>query len=229
MTAPIKLISSMATRQVLADLIAQFQPAFGQAIETEAVGGIDAARRVRAGESFDLVVLASNVIDDLIADGMLLPQSRVDLVRSGIAVAIPAGSPRLPIDSEAAVRHAVEGARSLAYSTGPSGTHLAQLFDRWGIADSVAARLVRPLPGVPVASLLVEKKVELGFQQASELMNVPGVDVLGPLPPSIQALTTFSAGICATSAEAHTARALLELLASPAAAAAKIRNGMEPV
>jgi molybdate transport system substrate-binding protein len=228
MTAPLRLISSMATRQVLADLIAQFQPAFAQPIEAEAMGGVDAAKRVRAGEAFDIVALASNVIDELIAGGMLVSDSRVDVARSGIVVAIRVGSPRLAVDSEAAVRRAVEGARSIAYSTGPSGTHLAKLFDRWGIAASVEARLVRPPPGVPVASLIAEGKVELGFQQASELLNVAGVEVLGPLPPAIQALTTFSAALSVASTQAAAARALLQLLASPAADAAKIRNGMEP-
>ncbi len=228
MTVPIRLISSMATRQVLAELIALFQPGLALPVAAESVGGVDAAKRVRAGEPFDVVVLASNVIDDLVADGLLLAGSRIDLVRSGIAVAVPAGAPRLPIDSEAAVRSAVEGARSLAYSTGPSGTHLAKLFERWGIAASVEARLVRPPPGVPVASLLADRKIDLGFQQTSELLGVAGVDVLGPLPGSIQAVTTFAAGVVALSTHAEEARALLRLFVSPAAAEAKVRNGMEP-
>lgn len=228
MTAVIRIISSMATRQVLADLIAQFEKTLGVPVESQAVGGVDAARRVRAGEAFDIVALASNAIDELIAGGQLLADGRVDIARSGVAIAVPSGATPIAIDSEDAVRRAVAGAASVAYSTGPSGTHLAKLFERWGIAASVEAKLVRPPPGVPVARLIAEGRVALGFQQASELINVPGVEVLGPLPPTIQMVTVFSAALAARSTRPETARGLLHLLASPEAAAAKRRHGMEP-
>jgi molybdate transport system substrate-binding protein len=218
----------MATRQVLADLIARFAETLGVPVGAEAVGGVDVARRVRAGEAFDIVALASNVIDELIAGGQLVAGSRVDLACSGIAIAVPAGAPHLALDSEDAVRRAVQDATSMAYSTGPSGTHLARLFERWGIAASVESRLVRPPPGVPVARLIAEGRVALGFQQASELIDVPGVDVLGPLPPAIQLLTVFAAGLAATSTQPDAARHLLRLLVSAEAADDKRRHGMEP-
>jgi molybdate transport system substrate-binding protein len=228
MSSQIRIISSMATRQVLAELVAQYQQNTAVQIATESVGGVDAAKRVRAGEAFDAVVLAANAIDELTEAGKILPGSRVDLVRSGVAIAVRAGSPRLDIGSEEAVKRAVAGARSLSYSTGPSGVHLAKLFERWGLADTIRDRIVQAPPGVPVGTLVAEGKVELGFQQLSELIHLTGIEVLGPLPPAIQTITTFSAGVASTSTQAEAVRALLRFMASPAAAQPKLRHGMEP-
>ena len=119
-------------------------------------------------------------------------------------------------------------ASSLGYSTGPSGVQLAKLFERWGIADAIKARIVQAPPGVPVGSLVADGKVELGFQQLSELMHLPGIDVLGPLPAPVQIITTFSAGLSATSTQPEAVQAMLDFMISPAAAEAKRRNGMEP-
>jgi len=221
-------ISSMATRQVLAELCSAYEQVSGDTIAIESVGGVDAARRVQAGEPFDVVVLASNAIDTLITAGRIDPASKLDLVNSGVAVAVRSGAPRPDIGSEAAVKSAVLGARNLSYSTGPSGVQLARLFERWGIAEQIAGRIVQAPPGVPVGTLVARGEVELGFQQLSELMHLDGIDVLGPLPPAIQIVTTFSAGVCVRSAQADAARRLLEFMRSPAAAEAKRRHGMEP-
>jgi molybdate transport system substrate-binding protein len=221
--APLTGISSMATRQLLADLAADF----GRPVSIESVGGVDAARRVQAGEAFDVVVLASTAIDKLIGEGHLQP-GRVDIVRSGVAVAVRAGAARPDIATEEALRRAVEAARSISYSTGPSGVHLARLFERWGIAAQIKDRIVEAPPGVPVGSLVARGEVELGFQQLSELMHLDGIDVLGPLPPAVQVLTTFSGGVGVRSAQPQAARDFLGHLASPASADAKRRHGMEP-
>ena len=221
-------ISSMATRQVLGELVALFRERSGCDVEIESVGGVDAAKRVQAGEAFDVVVLASNAIDALLASGRLRPDSKVDLVRSGVAVAVRAGAQRPDIGSEDALRRTVLAAGSLSYSTGPSGVELARLFKRWGIADAIAARVVQAPPGVPVGTLVARGDVELGFQQLSELMHLPGIDVVGPLPPGIQVLTVFCAAVCTASRDASAAQALLRFLASPEADAVKRRHGMEP-
>lgn len=228
MSTEILGISSMATRLVLAELAEAYQRASGQRLRIESVGGVDAAKRVAAGEAFDVVILASDAIDKLIASGHVLAGSRVDLVHSGVAVAVRAGAAQPDISSEDAVRAAVQAARSVSYSTGPSGVALARLFERWGLAEELKARLVTPPPGVPVGSLVAKGEVALGFQQLSELINLEGITVLGPLPPAIQITTTFSAGICAASRQPEAVRALLDYLRSPATAEAKRRQGMEP-
>ena len=218
----------MATRQVLAELTAGFEQAGGHRASIEAVGGVDAAKRVLAGEAFDVVVLASDAIAKLLAAGCIVPGSVVDLVHSGVAVAVPAGAPLPDISSEDAVRQAVLAARSISYSTGPSGVALAKLFERWGIAGEIASRMVQAPPGVPVGSLVAKGDVELGFQQLSELLHVSGIAIVGPLPPAIQIKTTFSAGIGAQSQQADAARELLGYMASPQAADAKRKQGMDP-
>jgi molybdate transport system substrate-binding protein len=221
-------ISSMATRALLADLAAQAQHQGGIGITFESVGGVDAARRVADGEAFDLVVLASDAIDKLQAAGRLLLGSKTDLVRSGVAAAVRRGAPRPDIGSAEALRQALLAARSIGYSTGPSGSALLQLFDRWGLGDTLRARTVQAPPGVPVGALVARGEVELGFQQRSELMFLDGIDLLGPLPAEAQIVTTFSAAVCSASAEAATARELLALLNAPDTAAIKRRHGMEP-
>lgn len=221
-------ISSMATRQVLAELLAEYTRRSGVHVAIESVGGVDAAKRVAAGEAFDVVCLASDAIDKLLASGHAVAGTKVDLVHSGVAAAVRAGAPVPDIGSEDAVRRAVLAAKTIGYSTGPSGVQLGRLFERWGIAEQVAAKLVQAKPGVPVATLVAGGEVELGFQQLSELLHVPGITVVGPLPSAIQIVTTFSAARCTTSAQADAVRALLDFLCSPDAADAKRRHGMEP-
>ena len=217
----------MATRSLLNELAEMFAERSGIAVAIESVGGVDAAKRVLAGEAFDLVVLASDAIDKLIAAGSVVAGSKVDIARSGVAIAVRAGAARPAIHSEDAVREAVRSARSVGYSTGPSGVALAKLFERWGIAEEIKDRIVQATPGVPVGSLVAKGEVELGFQQLSELLNVEGIEVLGPLPEGIQVVTVFSAGVCVASHAWEAARAVLDFLVSPAADVAKREQGME--
>jgi molybdate transport system substrate-binding protein len=225
---PIKGISSMATRQVLADLAAAYGRSSGAAIDIESVGGVDAAKRVQAGEPFDVVFLASDAIGKLAAGGHVVPGTQVDLVRSPVAVAVRAGAPPPDLNTEDAVRRAVLAAPTIGYSTGPSGVALLRLFERWGIDRDLQARIVQAPPGVPVGKLVAAGEVALGFQQLSELMHMEGIDVAGTLPQPIQIVTTFSAGLCAASRQGDAVRAMLDFMASPEAAEAKRRHGMEP-
>jgi molybdate transport system substrate-binding protein len=223
----IKGISSMATRQLLTELVADYKKSENVDIVIESVGGVDAAKRVQAGEVFDVVILASDAIDKLIAAGHVDPTSKVNLINSGVAVAGKSGSISPDISSEAAVKSAVLAAKTISYSTGPSGVALAKLFERWGIEQQIASRIVQAPPGVPVGSLVAKGEVELGFQQLSELIHLDGISIVGPLPPEIQITTTFSAGVCTASTQAGAVKAMLAYMASPAASAAKLRQGME--
>jgi len=227
--AAIAGISSMAMRGLLAELSAAYAQASGTQVRITAVGGVDAARRVAAGEAFDLVVLAADALNTLIADGHVLAAGRVDLAASPVAMAVRAGAPQPDISSEAAVRKAVLNASSVSFSTGPSGSFLLQQLQRWGIAEAMAPRMVQAPPGVPVGSLVASGQVELGFQQLGELAPLPGITVLGTLPDAIACITTFSAGLCARCVQPDAVHALLHFLCAPAADDAKRRHGMTPI
>jgi molybdate transport system substrate-binding protein len=225
---PIRIISSMATKALLVDLARLFEaqsPAYS--VQIESVGGVDAAKRVQAGEAFDCVVLASNAIDSLMQGGKLVPGSRVDLVHSSVAVAVPAGAPCPDIASEAALKQAVLQASSIGYSTGPSGVELLKQFERWGITAQVQEKLMQAQPGIPVGALLAQGRVALGFQQLSEMMGVQGITVLGPLPEAVQVTTTFSGSVSVTSAQAQAVQSLLRFWASEATAQIKLGHGLQ--
>ncbi|WP_374365013.1 substrate-binding domain-containing protein [Piscinibacter sp.] len=228
MASRITGISSMATRALLAELARAYEARSGWAVAIESVGGVDAAKRVQDGEAFDVVVLASDALAKLVDAGRVMAGSVVDLVHSGVAVAVKAGAPRPDLSSEASVKAAVLAAKSIGYSTGPSGTALLELFERWGIAAQLQGRLVQARAGVPVGALVASGEVELGFQQRSELIHLQGITLVGDLPEAIRIDTVFSAGICSAAAQPAAARALLAYMASPETAEAKRRQGMEP-
>lgn len=215
-------ISSMATRALLAELAQASTAAGGAPVQLQAAGGVDVARRVRAGESFDLVLLAEDALLDLSRLG------HVGAVRafadSCMAAAVPAGAPELPLRDAADLRAALLGASAIGYSTGPSGTALLALLGRWGLADSLRTRLVQAPPGMPVATLVARGTVSLGLQQRSELLGQPGITLLGDLPAELGLSTRFSAALGSQAAEG--AQALLNFLCSPATAATKRRHGM---
>ncbi len=223
-------ISSKATQAVLADLAQVYQTQTGVVWQVESVGGVDAARRIQAGEVFDVVLLASDAIDRLIGSGHVLAGSRVDWVRSPVAVAVAQGAPHPDIGSADALKAAVLAADKVAYSTGPSGVYLEKLFAQWGISAQLQGRLVTAPPGVPVGALVARGEASLGFQQLSELMALPGIDVLGELPPGAAFITVFSAGLSqAVSAQAQRVQAVHEWMAFLASAATepiKRRHGM---
>jgi len=230
-TSVLRGISSMATRAILADLTQVYQAETGVAVHIESVGGVDAAKRVQAGEAFDVVLLASDAIERLIASGHLLADSRSDWVRSPVALAVRAGAAHPDIATEAALKAAVLAAPSLGFSTGPSGTYLNELLTRWGVAEQVTPRIVVPPPGTPVGSLVARGEVALGFQQLSELITLPGIEVLGTLPTEVAYITTFSAGIAQViahdAARVQAVQSFLNFLASADVEDVKRRQGMD--
>lgn len=218
----------MATRQVLQELTQAWEQRSGTKVEIVSVGGVDAAKRVAAGESFDVVILAADAIDKLIAGGHAVAGTRVDLVDSGVAIAVREGAPRPDVSSEEALKRAVLAAPTIGYSTGPSGTALVKLFERWGIANELQGRLVQAQPGIPVGTMVAQGQVALGFQQLSELIHLQGIAIVGPMPAAVQIQTIFSGALCQSSTQGEAVRAMLAFMASPDAAEAKRRNGMDP-
>lgn len=229
--AVIRGISSMATRSLLADLVALYERQFSHRLQMESVGGVDAAKRVSSGEAFDLVILASDAIDRLIAAGHVQTGSRVDLVHSPVAVAIKSGAIRADITSASSLKDTLLAASSIGYSTGPSGVYLAQLFEKMGIGEALKSKTVVPPPGVAVGSLVAKGEVALGFQQLSELIHIDGIEVLGTLPQDVAYITTFSAGIPvhASAASEQAVEQFLALANSLQAASIKQSQGMSPV
>jgi molybdate transport system substrate-binding protein len=225
-------ISSMATKTALAALTQSYTAKTGTPVSVLSIGGVDATKRIVAGEAFDLVFLATDAIDKLIASGHVREGSRVDWVKSPVAVAVvsnsSAGAEPIDISSETAVLAAVIACESISYSTGPSGVYLANLFERWGVSELVKAKLVVAAPGVPVGSLIASGQVAFGFQQLTELLDVKGIQILGNLPQDIACITTFSSGITTASHSANieAARAFQAYLASSETESIKHAQGM---
>jgi molybdate transport system substrate-binding protein len=219
-------LSSMATRHILADLAQDYESQTGTHVEIRSMGGVEAAKLVRAGEATDIVVLASKVMTSLEAEGHLVKAGTKDFARSEIGVAVRAGLALPSLADEQAVKRVMLDARKISYSTGPSGDHLKALCEKWGVPS---ARVLIAPPGVPVATLVANGEVDLGFQQLSELVGQPGIEVVGPLPPEVQAITVFSAGISINSRDPEGARAFVAYLASVETEDAKRRHGMEPI
>jgi molybdate transport system substrate-binding protein len=215
----------MATRHILRDLARDYESQTGARVEIRSMGGVEAAKSVRAGEATDIVVLASKVMASLEAEGHLAKGDTRDFARSEIGVAVRKGLALPSVASAQAVKQAVLDAQKICYSTGPSGDHLKALCEKWGMPPE---RVLIAPPGVPVATLVANGDADLGFQQLSELVGQPGIEVAGPLPPDIQAVTVFSAGIATMSPDPEGARAFVAYLASAKTGDAKRRHGMEP-
>jgi molybdate transport system substrate-binding protein len=215
----------MATRHILSDLARDYESETGTRVEIRSMGGVEAAKSVRAGEATDIVVLASKVMGALEAEGHLAKGDTRDFARSEIGIAVRWSSALPSVADEEAVRQAMLDARKICYSTGPSGDHLKALCEQWGVPPE---RVLIAPPGVPVATLVANGDADLGFQQLSELIGQPGIEVVGPLPPEIQAVTVFSAGIATMSPDPEGARAFVAFLASAKTGDAKRRHGMKP-
>jgi molybdate transport system substrate-binding protein len=225
MRSEIRVISSMASRRILQNLGARYIALRGQQVAVEAIGGVEALRRIREGEAIDLIALAIGVIVTLEQEGHLRAGSARPLARSPMAVAVRSGAPRPDISSEEAVKQAFLAAKTIGGSTGPSGVHLLALLKRW---DIDAAKIVQAPPGVPVASFVARGEAEIGIQQLSELLNETGIDIVGVFPPAIQTMTTFAIGIGARTSQPEAAAAFQTYVTSAEAEAEIRAQGMEP-
>lgn len=216
----------MATRQVLAELAPACAAAVGVQMAIESVGGVDAARRVQAGEAFDLVMLAQDALQTLADAGHLAGGTLRALVRSPMAVAVRLGVAPPDVRTEDSLAAATRAAARVGYSTGPSGAHVLRLVERWCPAGGARPQLVQAPPGVPVAELIARGDVDLGFQQLPELVDHPNVVVAGTLPTPVDLVTTFAGAVGARSRHPELAAQALSWLASPAADDTRQRFGM---
>jgi molybdate transport system substrate-binding protein len=185
--------------------------------------------RLERGEPADVLIMVGYALGDLVKQGKVVADSRVDLTKSLIGIAVKSGAPKPDIGSAEALKRALLAAKSIAYSDSASGVYVStEMFAKLGIADQMKDK-ARKIPATPVAEIVARGDAEIGFQQISELRPVAGVDIVGPLPPELQKVTVFSAGIATVSKEPDAGKALIKFLASPAASAAIIKSGMEPI
>jgi len=230
----IKVMTSGGFTAALTELTPAFERATGHTVVTTygaSLGGAPDSipSRLRRGEPADIVILASEALDDLVGQGRVVAGSRVDLARSSIGMAVRAGAPKPDISSVAALKRTLLRAKSIAYSASASGVYVStELFQRLGIAAEVAGKSQR-IESERVATVVARGGAEIGFQQISELLPVAGIEYVGPLPPEVQRVTIFSAGVAAGAKTPDAARALITFLASAAGAPAITKSGMEPM
>jgi molybdate transport system substrate-binding protein len=227
--AEVKVLASGAIKEAAAELFPQFEKASGHKIAVTWAGTVDIKKRIAAGEVFDLVIVASPEVDAFMKDGKFTAGTKVDLVRSSVGVAVKPGAPKPELKSGDDLKKALLEAKSVGYSTGPSGVYLQKLFDKMGIADQVKAKAKITPPGVPVASVIRSGEADIGFQQVSELIHEPGIDFLGPIPADVQNITVFSSAIPAGAKAQVEAKALQKFLTAPAAAPIIKKHGLERV
>jgi molybdate transport system substrate-binding protein len=185
--------------------------------------------RLRRGEPVDVLILADSALDELMKQGRVRAGSRVDLARSSIGMVVRAGAPRPDISSADALKRTLLQAKSIAYSSSASGVYIStELFQRLGVAAQVMDKC-KKIESERVAAVVARGDAEIGFQQISELLPVAGIDYVGPLPPEVQRVTVFSAGVAAGAGVPDAARTLIRFLASPAVAPAVRKSGMDPV
>jgi molybdate transport system substrate-binding protein len=224
----IKVIASLAVKEVVLDLIPAFEKPSGHKVTTIWAGTEAITKRISGGEVVDVVLIAAPNVEKLISEGKLVPGSRVDVAKSGIGVAVRSGLPKPDISSGEAVKKAVLAAKSVAYSSGPSGFYLAELFKKMGIADQIKDKVKQTPSGVQVGEVVARGEADLGFQQVSELVHLKGIEYLGPLPADIQHITVFSAGLHKAATEPDAAKALIKFLTGPEAGPIVRKSGMEP-
>jgi molybdate transport system substrate-binding protein len=231
--AGIKVVTSGAFTAAYLELVPEYERATHHKLVTEFGPSMGTTHnaipiRLERGEQIDVVIMAAPALADLIKQGKVRADSRVDLVQSNIGMAVRAGAPHPDISTVDALKRTLLAAKSIAYSDSASGVYLStELFPKLGIAGQIKGK-TRKIEADPVGGVVASGEAEIGFQQISELRPVKGIDIVGPLPPGAQRVTVFAAGIPATSQQPEAAKALIQWLASPAAYAAIKKSGLEP-
>lgn len=226
--AEIKVLAANAVKEPFLELAAAFERSSGHKVAATWSGTAGITKRVAGGEVVDIVIVGGANIDKMIQAGSLAAGSRADFAKSGVGIAVRAGLPKPDISSAEAVKKAILHAASIAYSSGPSGLYIAELFKRMGIAEQVKDKLRLPPPEVLVGEVLARGEADLGFQQVSDLVHVKGIDYVGPLPPEIQNITVYSAALHSAAPAPEAATALIRSLTAPQARSVIVKSGMDP-
>ena len=226
--AEIKVLSTQATEEAYRELVPQFEKASGHKVTTVFTGTLGVMKRLSDGEAYDLLIMSRQSIDELAQSGKVVSGSRTDIAKSGVGVAVGKGKPKPDISSVDALKKTLLAAKSVGYSTGPSGVYVVSMFQKMGIADEIKGKLKQTPTGVFVGSIIASGEAELGFQQVSELTFFPGIDYVGPLPAELQLITVFSAGLQAGGKQADAAKSLVSFITAPAAAAVFKKHALDP-
>ena len=227
--AEIKVISSVGVKAVLEELVPQFERASQHKVTIAFGTAVPLKRQIDAGESFDVVILTPALVEDLARQGKVAPGTSANVSKSGIGVAIRAGAPKPDISTAEAFKRAVLNAKSIAYSKeGQSGTAMARIMERLGIADEMKPRTVLETRSGLTAANVVEGKAELAFVLISEILPIAGAELAGPLPADLQNYVVFTAGVSPAARDAAAAKAFIDFLKGPAAAPVLKAKGMEP-
>lgn len=234
MKSDIRVMTSGAFTAAYRALIPQLELLSGRKMATLTTsigtGENSIPNRLKRGEVADLVIVADTVLKNFIEEGWVLSESYRPLVRSVIAMAVRAGAPAPDIGSVEALKRTLINAESIAYSASVSGQYLTEeLYQRLGIAEQAVGKSRLIGGGERVGAVLARGEAEIGFQQLSELLPVPGIAHITPLPPEVQKISVFSAGIAASAAHPKIAQTLINFLTSPDAAGAIRQSGLEPV
>ena len=224
----ITIMPTAAVKEAFRALVPPFEKRTGCTVNALWMPTMDMIRRLESGEVVDLILLTGETIDGLAAKGIVAAGTRTDIVRSRVGMAVRAGAPKPDIASAEAFKRALLAARSIAYSFGPSGVYVAELFQRLGIANELGAR-ARQVKGVPIGELVAKGEAEIGFQQVSELLPVAGIDVVRELPPGIDKVEIFSTGLHAKAPQPGIACEFVRHLVAAEAVPVMRRTGLDPL
>ncbi len=226
--AEIKVIASNAVKEAYLELIPEFEKASGHKVTVDWGGTADIRARMQKGEAADLVIIPSFTIDELMAGGFVVPNTRNDLVKSFIGVATRVGAPTPDLSSGEGLKNYLLAANKIVLSGGPSGGSMQKMFERWGIMDRIKDKIIRIGVGLPVGESLARNEGDIGFTQVSEFLHIKGIDYRGPLPADVQEITVFSSGVPRNAKSLSNGKPLVEFVTSPAALPVLKKNGLEP-
>jgi molybdate transport system substrate-binding protein len=226
--AEIKVIASGATKEIINEILPAFEKNSGHKVAIEFTGTANIKKRIAAGETYDLVIVGAPEMDAFAQQGKIASGTRTDLMKSGVGVAVRSGASKPDIGSSEALKKTLLAAKSIGYSSGPSGDHMVNLVERMGIADQVKPKMKQVPSGSRISTMIESGEAEIGFQQISELIHENGIDYIGPLPSEVQKITVYAAGLHTGAREPEAAKALVKALAAPDAATLIKAHGMEP-